>query len=52
MRFNKERMKIYALIILVFTIFYTFCSMSGQIIDKKMGYDGDSEEWIERKLLQ
>ncbi len=52
MRLDKEQMKMYALILLVCTIIYTFCSMSGQVIDKKMGYDGDSEEWIERNILQ
>tara|TARA_B100000214_G_scaffold26601_1_gene17437 strand:- start:10133 stop:10291 length:159 start_codon:yes stop_codon:yes gene_type:complete len=52
MRFNNEKMKIYALILLLFTIVYAVLSMSAQVIDKKMNYDGDREEWIERRLLQ
>ena len=52
MRFNNEKMKIYALILLLFTIVYAVLSISAQVIDKKMNYDGDREEWIERRLLQ
>ena len=48
---SKEKMKIYTLIILLITIVYAVLSMSTQIIDKKLEYNGDREEWIERRLL-
>lgn len=44
-------MKFYAGIILLVTIMYAFLNMSAQVIDKKMEYNGDREEWIERRLL-
>ena len=51
MRFNEDKMKFYAGIILLVTIVYAVLSMSAQVIDKKMEYNGDREEWIERRLL-
>ena len=52
MRFNNEKMKIYALILLLFTIVYAVLSMSAQVIDKKMNYDGDKKEWIESQTYK
>ena len=48
---SKEKMRIYTLIILLISIVYAVLSMSTQIIDKKLKYNGDREEWIERRLL-